>query len=429
MRVAIIGAGWAGMAAAVRAAQRGHQVSVFEASRQLGGRARSLSLTGPQGQRLSADNGQHILIGAYADCLALMRSIGVNLDTCLLRQPLALLYPDGSGLQLPNAAPPWDALWGIARARGWSWAERLALLRRAASWRLGGFRCPPGTSVAQLCTDLPLRLLEEFIDPLCISALNTPAHQACGQVFLRVLRDSLFAGRGGSNLLIARTQLGALLPEPAAAWLSARGHQVLLGQRVQSLACAGNGWQVDGQDFDAVLLATPNQEAARLCAQAPAQGSTQSALRAWAQVAAKLEFGAIATVYAWHDAPSTALPTQPMLALRPGPQRPAQFVFQHALLGGAKGLLAFVISSFDGDRTVLQQQVQAQAQEDLGLTGLHVLQTVVEKRATFLCTPGLQRPARHIAPGLQACADYVAGPYPATLEGAVRHGLAAAEDL
>jgi predicted NAD/FAD-dependent oxidoreductase len=52
---------------------------------------------------------------------------------------------------------------------------------------------------------------------------------------------------------------------------------------------------------------------------------------------------------------------------------------------------------------------------------------VVEKRATFACTPGLERPAMHIAPGLLACGDYVAGPYPATLEGAVRSGLNAAK--
>jgi len=53
--------------------------------------------------------------------------------------------------------------------------------------------------------------------------------------------------------------------------------------------------------------------------------------------------------------------------------------------------------------------------------------TVVEKRATFACTPGLERPAARIALGLSACGDYVEGPYPATIEGAVRSGKAAAE--
>jgi len=57
------------------------------------------------------------------------------------------------------------------------------------------------------------------------------------------------------------------------------------------------------------------------------------------------------------------------------------------------------------------------------------VRTVVERRATFACTPGLQRPGVEIAPGLLACGDYVAGPYPATLEGAVRSGLKAAAHL
>jgi predicted NAD/FAD-dependent oxidoreductase len=68
--------------------------------------------------------------------------------------------------------------------------------------------------------------------------------------------------------------------------------------------------------------------------------------------------------------------------------------------------------------------VLAHARAQLGLD-LEAVQTVVEKRATFACTPGLQRPAPAIAPGLLACGDYVAGPYPATLEGAVRSGAAA----
>jgi predicted NAD/FAD-dependent oxidoreductase len=72
--------------------------------------------------------------------------------------------------------------------------------------------------------------------------------------------------------------------------------------------------------------------------------------------------------------------------------------------------------------------VLAQGQAQLGLE-LELVQTIVEKRATFACTPGLQRPAALIAPGLLACGDYVAGPYPATLEGAVRSGLHAARLL
>ena len=430
LRVAIIGAGWAGMAAAVSAAQAGHAVTVLEASRSLGGRARGLDARLPDGRPLRLDNGQHILIGAYSQCLQLMRDIGLQPEALLLRQPLTLRYPDGSGLALPDAAPPWDAAWGIARARGWHWRERLALLQQAARWRANGFGCDPALSVTQLCAGLPQRLFDELIEPLCVSALNTPAAQACGATFLRVLGDSLFAGRGGSHLLLPRTDLGALLPEPAARWLQARGQRVRLGQRVQSLARGTRGWLVDGQAFDAVLLACSSTEAARLVNDAQAWAAERQALLAWAETARRLPFGAIATVYAQPaDAAPTAPLPAPMLALRQGP---AQFVFDRGQLDASapsQGLLAFVISAFEGERQALEASVLTQAAQELGRPGLQVLQTVVERRATFLCTPQLQRPAMQIAPGLLACADYVAGPYPATLEGAVRHGMAAAAAL
>ena len=100
-------------------------------------------------------------------------------------------------------------------------------------------------------------------------------------------------------------------------------------------------------------------------------------------------------------------------------------MFDRGQLGGPAGLLAFVISTSVGSRAQIEQQVIAQAQAQLGLT-LQPLQTVVEKRATFACTPGLARPGIQVAPALVACGDYIDGPYPATLEGAVRSGIAVA---
>jgi predicted NAD/FAD-binding protein len=86
-KIAVIGAGWAGLAAAITAVQAGHQVTLFEASRQWGGRARSLPLT-HNGRSTTLDNGQHILIGAYQQTLALMRTVGVDLEAALWRMPL-----------------------------------------------------------------------------------------------------------------------------------------------------------------------------------------------------------------------------------------------------------------------------------------------------------------------------------------------------
>lgn len=420
-RIAVIGAGWAGMAAAIAHTQAGRQVTVFEAARTVGGRARAVPAALPDGTPVTLDNGQHILIGAYAESLRLMRLVGVDAHQALLRLPLTLQFPDGQGLQLPDCPPPLDALLGIARAKGWGWRDKLALLRTATAWQLGGFRCAPHTAVAALCATLTPRLIAEFIDPLCVSALNTPTHQASGQVFLRVLQDSLFSGRGGSNLLLPRADLGALFPQAAAHWLARQGCQVVTGQRVQHLMRQSDGrWQLDdpAQVFDHVTMACPPWEASRLAADAAPTDALP-----WCTAADALRFTAITTVYA-HA--SGACLRQPMLALRSTADYPAQFVFDRGQLDGTQGLLAFVVSASAGGRARTEHQVLQQAAAQLALPALRVVQTVVEKRATFACTPGLQRPGMQVLPGLSACGDYVDGPYPATLEGAVLSGTAAA---
>ena len=419
MRVAIIGAGWAGLAAAIELTAAGVRPTVFEAARSVGGRARTLHANG-----LALDNGQHILIGAYTECLRLMRQVGVRPEDVFHRQPLALTFADGTGLRLPDLAPPWDALAGIAGARGWRWRDKAALLRTAAAWRLGGFRCAPQATVAQLCTGLPRRLMDEFFDPLCVSALNTPAHEASGQVFLRVLQDSLFSGRGGSHLLLPRTDLGSVFAEPAARWLADHGARVHTGARVQHIAHQGGTWQVDGTPYDAVVLATPSTEAVRLL-----RPLAQPMLQPWLAQAEALRFIPITTVYAQVPGAAGPVLAAPMLALRAQAGQPAQFVFDRGQLGGPAGLLAFVVSTSVGERAILEAQVLAQARAVLGLATLHPVQTVVEKRATFACTPALQRPPSALLPGLWATGDYIDGPYPATLEGAVRSGAAVAQAL
>ena len=417
-RVAIVGAGWAGLAAAVAASRDGHAVTVFEAARSVGGRARTVPVTMPDGSTLRLDNGQHILIGAYVDTLTLMETIGVVPHDVLLRLPLTLHDPQGQGIALPSWPAPLDAFAGIVTARGWTWGDRLSLLRAAVAWQRAGFRCAPEFTVAQLADRVSPRVRAGLIEPLCVSALNTPAERASGQVFLRVLHDALFGrghrGWGGSNLLLPRQDLGRLLPEAAAHWLEQHGVTVQAGRRVQALERADAGWRVDGEAFDRVVLACPSLEAARL---------VEAFAPDWAATARAMQFEAITTVYA-SGGPRLPLP---MLALASGPGAPAQFVFDRSQLRGPHGLLAFVVSASAREREQVELEVVAQA----ATLGWHVqpVQTVVEKRATFACVPGLQRPAIPVAPHLFACGDYVEGPYPATLEGAVRAGLAAAKLL
>lgn len=421
LRLAVVGAGWAGLAAAVAATLAGHAVVLFEAARQPGGRARSLPVDLPGGGTATLDNGQHILIGAYRDTLALMRQVGVRPAQVLRRLPLTLQRPDGRGLSLPDWPAPLDAAWGILSARGWSAADKLSLLAHATRWRLRDFACPDDWTVLRLCAGLSENVLRDLVEPLCVAALNLPAARASAGVFLRVLRDGLFGARqdgwGASNLLIPSADLGRVFPDAAAAWLATHGADLRLGARVQSVQPDAGGWRLDGEPFDAAVLACPAWEAQRLVAASGAQAGD------WLSAVNGLAHEPIATVYT-RGGPRLPLP---MLALDVRPGQPAQFVFDRAQLGGPQGVLAFVASAAQGDARSLEGQVLQQA---LAL-GWHVqpLKTVLEKRATFACVPALRRPGARVAAGLLACGDYVQGPYPATLEGAVRSALEAVARL
>jgi hydroxysqualene dehydroxylase len=420
LRVAVVGAGWAGLAAAVRSCEAGHAVTLFETARQAGGRARSVEIDG-----MSLDNGQHILIGAYVRTLALMRTVGADTENLFCRLPLVLRYPDGRGLKLPPGPAMTGFLRAVATCDGWSWGDRLRLLAAALGWTLRRFECSPALTVEELCRRLPTAVRELLIDPLCVAALNTPAPDASARVLLRVLHDALASGPGSADLLLPRRNLGEVLPAPALHWLAQRGAALRMGQRAGRLAPSNDGWQLDGEPFDAVLLACSASEAARLTADVAPD---------WSACAAALRYEPIITVYL--RCPGAQLP-EPMMALVAGEQAPAQFAFDHGALGGVPGVFAFVISGAAGwVKAGLEETARATGRQALEAfpAGIwpqppELIRALAEKRATFRCTPGLDRPPADIAPGLWAAGDYIAGPYPATLEGAVRSGEEAAARL
>ncbi|MEK8030769.1 hydroxysqualene dehydroxylase HpnE [Ideonella sp. DXS29W] len=416
VRVAVVGGGWAGLAAAVHACAAGHRVSLFEMAPQLGGRARSVRKDG-----LTLDNGQHILIGAYVQTLALMRQVGMDVEAALHRMPLTLQYPDGSGLRLP-AGPALPAFArGVLGWRDLPWGDRLGLLWWAARWRLRGFRCPPSMTVAELARRCPRRAYQALIEPLSVAALNTPAEQASGQVLLTVLRDALFGPPGAADLLLPRRPLDALLPDDASRWLRARGAHIELGRRVMRLTADDTGASVDDEPFDHVIVATPPGEAARLLADISP---------AWSAAAAAFTYQPIIT--AWLRAPQTRWP-QTMMALRADGLRPAQFGFDLGALGGPADTFALVVSGAapwvsagaDATRMALMNQWE-EAFPATTHGPVEWIASRTEKRATFACTPGLKRSPARVHPRLTVAGDHVEGPYPATLEGAVRSGVEAA---
>lgn len=420
LRVAVVGAGWAGLAAAVRAVQAGHRVTLLEMAARPGGRARSVP-----GEGVTLDNGQHILIGAYVRTLDLMRTVGIDPDAVLHRSPLTLLYPDGRGLRMPPGPPTLTFGLAVARCRGWSWHDRIALLRAAAGWAMAGFRCDPTWTVERLAGGLPPAVRELLIDPLCVAALNTPAPEASAQVMLRVLRDALFSGPGSADLLLPRRPLGELLPEAAARWLEDRGARVVLGRRVGTLVPDSAGWRLDDEPFDRVVLACTAAEASRLAAGVAPD---------WARTAGALGYEPIVTVYL--RCAGARLPA-PMTALAEGADAPAQYAFDHGALGATPGLFAFVVSGarrwvdrgLDATGEAVLRQAVAAFPRGTWPAPPTLERVLSEKRATFRCTPGLHRPGSAVAAGLLAAGDYVEGPYPATLEGAVRAGEQAAAAL
>jgi len=418
--VAVVGAGWAGIAAAVYGRKAGHEVEVFEMAPHAGGRARTVLV-----DDIALDNGQHILIGAYQATLALMREVGADATLLLRRMPLALQYPDGQGLMLRQGAPVAAFVRAVLGRRGWSWGDRLALLTAATRWAAMRFRCAEGLSVADLCRSLPATVQAELIEPLCVAALNTPAAQASAVVFLRVLRDALFSGPGSSDLLLPCAPLGSLLPLPAAAWFQRQGVRLHQTVRATELRSESTAWWLDGGRFDAVVLACTAAEAARLCAPFAAD---------WARTASALRYEPIVTVYLRCPGAQLALP---MVALHADADMPAQFAFDLGALDGPAGVFAFVVSGAREwvdrglDATAAATLAQALASFPSGTwpAAPTLLHAAAEKRATFRCTPALVRPPSAIAPRLWAAGDYVAGPYPATLEGAVRAGRDAALSL
>lgn len=423
--VAIIGGGYAGMACAVELARNGHEVTVFERSLVLGGRARLVSRDGWQ-----VDNGQHLLIGAYTELARLLRLTGVS-PKVLERMPLTLHIPGKLHLRAARLPAPLHLAVGLLRAKGLDWDDRKAMLRLMRHLKKCGFRVDPGSTVRSLLhvTAQTPRLIELIWNPLCVAALNTLPAEASAQVFADVLRDSLCADANASELLIPRVDLTELFPVQAARYLALKRCRINTGNGIEGITASPAGFSLVGDPgarnrYDQVVVATAPYHAASLL------DSVGGCDRLARQIDA-LPYEPITTVYFALGA-GVRLP-HPMIGLADGP---AQWAFDRGQLGSKAGLIALVISahgphealSRDDLEITVHRQLENQLQRRL--PSPEWAMTITEKRATIACRPGLARPgARTPVAGLWLAGDYIDSPYPSTLESAVRSGVAVASEV
>jgi squalene-associated FAD-dependent desaturase len=397
-RVAVVGAGYAGMAAAVVLAKAGMPVTVLESGPVPGGRARRVTSLG-----IELDNGQHVLVGAYRTLYGLMHDVGVP-QSAVLRMPLEIRYARGFSLRRLWLPGRLGLAGGLLGARGISWRDRLGAVRFLRRLESARFALEHDRSVAELLAEHRQNgAIGHFLwRPLCVSALNTPPELASAKVFLAVLRDTLGAEVEASDLLLPAVDLSRLFPEPAAQYVRQHGGEVRLKETVRDLGALR-------ATHRAVIVAVGPHQLKTLLPHAP-----------------KYTYQPIYTCYLQY-AMNVRLPL-PMLGLADGV---VQWAFDRGALLGEKGRLACVISA-QGDHQQLQgDELAERCHAELaavvpGLGRPEWSRVIAEKRATITCS--MERPKLPLepAPGLLLAGDYTDAEYPPTLEAAVRSGVRAA---
>lgn len=414
MRAVVVGGGLAGLAAALELVDAGHAVTLLEARPTLGGAVQTL----PEREGdpdPPPDNGQHIALGCCTEYLAFLARIGQA--SAVRRQPLSLpvIAEDGSVARIAPGAL------ALLRYRHLSWADRLAVARIAR--RLG--RLVPEEHDGETFAALLGRLgqsqaaIDRFWDVFLRPALNLRSEEVSAAPALFTVRTALHGDRAASDLVLPLAPLGAMHGEAGGRALVEAGGAVRTGARVVALdgraAVLSDGTRVEG---DAVVVALPPAESAALLDEPP-PGLADSP---------------IVSVHLLFD---RAILRYELAALLGSP---AHWVFDRGRLTSRVpdgGQYLTVVSS--GAPELLEVRgrglvdlVAGEVTGRLGRADLLWSRVSREPAATFAATPGTAAARAGVEtgrPGIARAGAWTATGWPATMEGAVRSGRAAARQL
>ncbi|MGD0453795.1 MAG: hydroxysqualene dehydroxylase HpnE [Solirubrobacteraceae bacterium] len=430
-RVLVVGGGLAGITAALDCAAAGASVTLVEVRRRLGGAAYSFERDG-----LQLDNGQHVFLRCCVAYRALLARLGSEqLTSVQPRLEIPVLKPGHAPVLLRRGSLPAPAhlAGALARYPHLTLVERLGAARAA----LGLMRLDPGEEALEAQTfgewlarrGQGPRALAALWDLIALPTLNLPAAQASLALAAFVFRTGLLSGADAGDIGFHQATLAQTIGQPAERALRDAGVEVRLGWRAELLERTASGVEAHGRGealaADATVIAVPHTRAATLLE--PLLGDSARALRG-------LGSSPIVNLHIVYDRPVCE---QPFAA---GVGTPVQYVFDRTRAAGAPAGCQYLAVSLSGAEREMGMSVDALRERYLpALRELfpRAREAKVERflatrehAATFRAAPGVGRlrpgPSTTV-PGLVLAGAWTATGWPATLEGAVLSGHAAAD--
>ncbi len=428
-RVAIVGGGLAGLAAALECADAGAQVTLFEARRRLGGATFSVRRNG-----YWLDNGQHVALRCCTAYRAFLRRLGVEQHLELQpRLRIPVLAADGRLAVLDRDAlpAPLHLARTLLRYRHLSFGERLAAVRAARALQAldpDDARLDGQTFASWLrAHGQSERAIAALWNLIALPTLNLDAHEASLLPAVKVFRTGLLDESDACDVAVPRIPLQHLHGGAAAAALQARGARIELGAEVKRVESDGDGMRldVDGTEerAEAVVVAVPHYALPRLLPQGVVAVDALAALGA----------SPIVNVHLLFDRRVLFEPFAAAL------DSPVQWLFDRTASSGVDTgqLVSVSLSGAEQELAQTQDEIVARVRPALehllpAASRATVLDASVTKepRATFRASPGtaaLRPGTRTSVPGLYLAGAWTSTGWPATMEGAVRSGVAAAQ--